>query len=127
MRPGRIVMLVLGTLSALLGLGLLVGAGVAGWANYQQRDNGYFTTPSARFAADAHALTSPRLGIMTQGRSDLGPAAVPGSIMIRGSAADAAKQIFIGIAPKASVAAYLAGVQYSEITEVRGPRNSSGT
>ena len=45
MRPGRIVMLVLGALSALLGLGLLAGAGVAGWANYQQRDNGYFTTP----------------------------------------------------------------------------------
>jgi hypothetical protein len=44
---------------------------------------------------------------------------VPGSIVIRGSAADPAKQIFIGIAPQASVAAYLAGVQYSEITEVR--------
>ena len=46
MRPGRIVMLVLGTLSALLGLGLLAGAGAPGWANYQQRDNGFFTTPS---------------------------------------------------------------------------------
>lgn len=59
MRPGRIVLLVLGALSALLGLGLLAGAGVAGWANYQQRDNGYFTTPSGRFAADSYALTSP--------------------------------------------------------------------
>ena len=111
-------MLVLGTLSALLGLGLLSGAGAAGWANYQQRDNGYFTTPSARFAADGYALTSPRLGIMTQGRSDMGPVTVPGSIVIRGSAADPSKQIFIGIAPQASVGAYLAGVQYAEIREV---------
>ena len=59
MRPGRIVMLVPGTLSALLGLGLLAGAGAVGWANYQQRDNGFFTTPVERFAADSYALTSP--------------------------------------------------------------------
>ncbi|MDQ0823591.1 hypothetical protein QFZ69_004470 [Arthrobacter sp. V1I7] len=120
MRPGRIVMLVLGTLSALFGLGLLAGAGAAGWANYQQRDNGYFTTPSARFAADSYALTSPRLGVMTQDRfSDTASVNVPGSIVIRGSAADPAKQIFIGIAPQAAVATYLADVQHSEVTDVR--------
>ena len=66
MRPGRIVMLVLGTLSALLGLGLLAGSGAVGWANYQQRDNGFFTTPVERFAANSFALTSPRLDIMTE-------------------------------------------------------------
>ena len=42
---GRIVMLVLGTLAALLGLGLLAGAGATGWANYQQRDGGYLHHP----------------------------------------------------------------------------------
>ena len=120
MRPGRIVMLVLGALSALLGLGLLGGAGVAGWANYQQRDNGYFTTPSGRFAADSHALTSPRLGGMDQDRfSDTAPVNVPGGIVIRGSAADPTRQIFIGIAPQAEVAAYLADVKHSEVTDVR--------
>ena len=118
MRPGRIVMLVLGTLGALLGLGLLAGAGAMGWANYQQRDNGYFTTPPGRFAADGYALTSPRLDLMTEDRPGRGPATVPGSILIRGSGADPAKQIFIGIAPQASVATYLADVQHSEITEV---------
>jgi hypothetical protein len=120
MRPGRIVMLVLGTLSALLGLGLLAGAGVAGWANYQQRDNGYFTTPSGRFAADSYALTSPRLGLMARDRfSDSAAVNVPGSIVIRGSAADPTRPIFIGIAPQAEVAAYLADVKHSEVTDVR--------
>ncbi|MGY2744709.1 DUF4389 domain-containing protein [Arthrobacter sp. UYCu723] len=120
MRPGRIVMLVLGTLSALLGLGLLAGAGAAGWANYQQRDNGFFSTPSERYAADSYALTSPRLDVMTDGRfPEAGPVNVPGSIMIRGSAADAAKAIFIGIAPQADVAAYLADVKHTEFIEVR--------
>jgi Domain of unknown function (DUF4389) len=119
MRPGRIVMLVLGALSALFGLGLLAGAAAAGWANYQQRDNGYFTTPTARFAADAYALTSPHPGAMAPGRSVPGPVNIPASIMLRGAAADPAKQIFIGIAPRASAAAFLADVRHAEITEVR--------
>ena len=119
MRPGRIVMLVLGTLSALLGLGLLAGAGAVGWANYQQRDNGFFTTPVERFAADSYALTSPRLDIMTESSFPETSPVVPGSIMLRGSAADPAKAIFIGIAPQADVAAYLAGVNHSEIVDVR--------
>jgi hypothetical protein len=112
-------MLVLGTLSALLGLGLLAGAGGLGWANYQQRDNGFFTTPVERFAADSYALTSPRLDIMTESNFPETSPVVPGSIMLRGSAADPAKAIFIGIAPQADVAAYLAGVNHSEIVDVR--------
>jgi hypothetical protein len=120
MKPGRIVMLVLGTLAALLGLGLLAGAGFTGWANYQQRDGGYFTTPSERYTVDSYALTSPRLNVMTDaGPSGVDPAAMAGSVMLRGSAADSAQQIFIGIAPQAEVAAYLSGVRHSELTEVR--------
>ena len=119
MKPGRIVMLVLGTLSALLGLGLLAGAGFTGWANYQQRDGGYFTTPSERYTADSYALTSPRLDIMTDARPGIDPAVIPGSVMLRGSTADSARQIFIGIAPQAEVAKYLTDVRHSEVTEVR--------
>lgn len=119
MRPGRIVMLILGTLSALIGLGLLAGAGATGWANYQQRDNGFFTSPVERYSSDSYALASPRLNIMTQGGlSDSAPIDVAGSVLLRGSA-DAGKEIFIGIAPRNAVAAYLAEVKHSEITEVR--------
>jgi len=113
-------MLVLGTLLAMLGLGLLAGAGFTGWANYQQRDGGYFTTPSERYTADSYALTSPRLDVMTEvGPGGVDPAAMAGSVMLRGSTADSAQQIFIGIAPQADVAAYLSGVKHSELTEVR--------
>ena len=119
MRPGRIVMLVLGTLSALLGLGLLAAAGAAGFANYLQRDNGYFTTPSERYATNSYALTTPRLDIMAdEGVPDTAPVGVVGSVMLGGSAA-AGKEIFIGIGPRSDVAAYLNGVSHSEITEVR--------
>ncbi len=120
MKPGRIVMLVLGTLAALLGLGLLAGAGFTGWANYQQRDGGYFTTPSERYTADSYALTSPRLDVMTDaGPTGVDPAVIAGSVLLRGSAADSAKQVFIGIAPQADVARYLTDVRHSELTEVR--------
>ena len=47
------------------------------------------------------------------------PVVVPGSVLLRGSAADPAKAIFIGIGPQADVAAYLAGVSHSEIVDVR--------
>ena len=119
MRPGRIVMLVLGTLSALLGLGLLSAAGAAGFANYLQRDNGYFTTPSERYATNSYALTTPRLDIMTEGGvPDTAPAGVVGSVMLGGSA-PAGKEIFIGVGPRNDVDAYLDGVRHAEITEVR--------
>ena len=119
MRPGRIVMLVLGTLSALLGLGLLAAAGAAGFANYLQRDNGYFTTPSERYATNSYALTTPRLDIRAdEGVPDTAPVGVVGSVMIGGSAA-AGKEIFIGIGPRSDVTAYLNGVSHSEITAVR--------
>ena len=119
MRPGRIIMLVLGTLSALLGLGLLAAAGAAGFANYLQRDNGYFTTPSERYATNSYALTTPRLDIMAdEGVPDTAPVGVVGSVMIGGSAA-AGKEIFIGIGPRSDVEAYLNGISHSEITEVR--------
>lgn len=120
MKPGRIVMLVLGTLSALVGLGLLAGAGATGWANYQQRDGGYFTSPLERFSGDSYALTSPRLDIMTgRGMAEGTSVDIPGSVVLRGSALDPGKSIFIGIAPRADAAAYLAGVKHTEIIEVR--------
>ncbi|MDQ0754882.1 DUF4389 domain-containing protein [Arthrobacter sp. B3I4] len=120
MKPGRIVMLVLGTLAALLGLGLLAGAAFSGWANYQQRDGRYFTTPSERYSVDSYALTSPRLNVMSDaGPAGVDPAGIAGSVMLRGSTADSARQIFIGIAPQSDVASYLNNVKHSELVEVR--------
>ena len=120
MKAGRIVMLVIGALCAMVGLGMLAGAGVAGWANYQQRDGRYFVTPSEQFFGDSYALTTPRLDGMTGGSlPDGGPAHLPGSVLLRGSSTDPGKEIFIGIAPRADVAAYLAGVRHTEIVDVR--------
>jgi predicted TPR repeat methyltransferase len=59
MKPGRVVLLVLGSLFALLGVGLLVGSGSLSWALATQRDSdGFFTTSSQRYAASSFAITS---------------------------------------------------------------------
>jgi hypothetical protein len=113
------VMLVLGTLAALLGLGLLAGAAGVGWLNFQQRDEGYFTTQPHRFDAPSSAITSAGLDVMVNGRlPDVIPSDTAGSILLRGSAASAGKGIFIGVAPQQDAARYLEGVKRSEIREL---------
>ena len=120
MKAGRIVMLVLGALCAMVALGLLAGAGVAGWVNYQQRDGRYFVTPSAPFSANSYALTTPRLDLRTgDSMRDSAPVGFVGSVLLRGSTTDPGKEIFIGVGPRAEVAAYLAGVRHTEIVDVR--------
>jgi hypothetical protein len=111
-------MLVLGTLAALAGLGLLTGAGAVGWANFQQRDNGYFTTPTERYDVDSHAITSAGMNVMVDKELPSGlPADSAARILLRGTSASG-KDLFIGIGPQADVAKYLTDVRHSELTAV---------
>lgn len=118
MKPGRIVMLVLGTLAALMGLGLLTAAGAVGWVNFQQRDNGYFTTPTERYDVATRAITSPGMNVLVdQELPDVLPVDSAGRVLLRGTSASG-RQIFIGIGPQEDVARYLANVRHSELTKV---------
>jgi hypothetical protein len=113
------VMLVLGTLSALLGLGLVAAAAGTGWLNIQQRDEGFFTSSTERFEASSNAITSVGVDIMVGQRlPDVIPSDTAGSILIRGASATAGKDLFIGVAEQQDVARYLDGVRRSEIREL---------
>ena len=57
-RTGAVVLLIVGSLVALLGLGVVIGAGLFGAVGLQQRNSGYLNSPSATFSADSYALTS---------------------------------------------------------------------
>lgn len=119
MKPGRIVMLVLGTLAALMGLGLLTGAGAVGWVNFQQRDDGYLTTPTERYDVATRAITSPGLNVLVdEEMPDVLPVDSAGRLLLRGTSASG-QQIFIGIGPQEDVARYLDNVRHSEITELK--------
>jgi hypothetical protein len=116
MSPLRVVVIVLGSIVALLGFALLAGAGVLGWALATQRDDaGYFTTSTERFRTPTAAITSRDIDL---GRPDDWWADRDiATVRIRAEAASGTP-IFVGIARDATVARYLAGVPHDEITDV---------
>jgi hypothetical protein len=113
MKPGYIVMLVFGTIFALLGFSLAVVGAAAASAGSVQDGNGYLNTPAEQFSVTSYALTSPRM----ESAGERGLPAGIGSIRLRATSTTDA-DIFIGVAPQAVVDRYLAGVNHSELTNV---------
>ena len=118
MSAGRIVLIVLGSIGALLGLALLVGGGFLLWADRTQREDGYVTTSTERFETSTYALTRTRLEV---------DADVPkwvlndnwfGKIRIRGESGTGGKQLFIGIGAQADVGRYLGSVAHANVEDI---------
>jgi len=99
MSAGRVVLIVLGSIGVLFGVAVLAGGGFLLWADRTQREDGYLTTPTERFATPTYALTRTR------------------KIRIRGESADE-KTLFIGIGPQADVARYLGTVAHANVQDV---------
>jgi hypothetical protein len=111
---GRVVAVVAGALIALLSLCLLLGGGVALWADTTQRDaDGWLSSPWHRFETPTRALTAEGLDLGRPGDS------LPdfGSLRIRARATDG-RAVFIGIAPEARVDTFLRDVSHTEVTEI---------
>lgn len=118
MKPWRVVFLVLGSVSALIGLGLLAAGGVVGWAEATQRDDaGYFTTSTQRFHTRTAAITTRDIDLGTPGPDDWWSDRNLATVRIRAASATA-RPIFLGIARDADVERYLAGVPHDEISDV---------
>ena len=115
MKPARIVSLVIGSLLALIGFGLLTGGGILGWAVATQRDDaGYFTTSNQQFATNSYALTSDKIDLGDPGPDGFGEwanATVRVSVDSAGSG-----EVFVGIARDGDVETYLKGVPHDDIT-----------
>jgi hypothetical protein len=117
-RPLRIVVIVLGSVAALVGLALLTGAGVLGWALTTQRDGaGYFTTSTQRFHSRTAAITSRDIDLGRPGPDDWWADRDIATVRIRAESGSDAP-IFVGIARDAAVARFLRGVPHDEITDV---------
>jgi hypothetical protein len=117
MSAGRVILIVLGGLGVLFGLALLAGGGFLLWADRTQREDGYLTTPTERFATPAYALTRSRLEVDTEGAKWVLNDSWFGKIRIRGESADE-KTLFIGIGPQGEVAKYLATVDHTNVEDV---------
>ncbi len=114
MSAGRVALIVLGSIGALLGLAPLVGGGFLLWADRTQREDG----PTERFATSTYALTRTRLEVDADGPDWLWNDNWFGKIRVRGESAVGGKLLFIGIGPEAAVARYLGSVAHANVEDI---------
>jgi len=118
MKPARVILLVLGSLIAMIGFGLVAGGASLGWALGTQRDDaGFFTTSNERFATDSYAITSDKIDLGDPGPDDWWADRDLATVRISVDSSGTAG-VFVGIGPEADVEAYLAGVPHDDITNV---------
>ena len=114
-------MLVLGSIIAVIGFGVLAAGASLGWAYGTQRDDaGFFTTSNERFETDSFALTSDKIDLGQAGRDDWWADRNLATVRIIVDNADA-RPVFVGIGPESEVEAYLAGIPHDDITDVDVP------
>ena len=87
-RTGHVLLMVAGALLGLLGLTLAGLATAAAWAAVQQRDGGFITAPTHRYAVSSYALTTTDLDVLID--DDLPAAARPDAarVVVRATPAD---------------------------------------
>ena len=93
------------------------GGGFLLWADRTQRDDGYLTTPTERFATPTYALTRTRLEVDTDGSGWVLNESWFGKVRIRGESSGD-KTLFIGIGPQAEVARYLGTVAHANVQDI---------
>jgi len=112
---GRILLIVFGALALLVSLGLLGGGSGLLWADRTQRDSaGYLNTDSERVDSGAYAVVARDLMVEVPGW--MTGADRLGSVRVSVSPSQGDRAIFLGIAPRSSVDAYLGGVSRDELT-----------
>src|SRR2546421_5021193 len=114
---GRVILIVLGSIVALLGLGLAAGGGFLLWTDLTQREGGYLTTPTERFATSTYALTREKLEVDAGGSNWIWNDNWLGKVRIRTEGASA-KPLFIGIGPEPAVAGYLGRVAHADVEDI---------
>jgi hypothetical protein len=119
MKAGRVVMIVIGAVLALIGFGLLAGA-TAGLVAYgTQRTDGYFQTGEVRLTSTTYAITSNHVDLeSTPGGMDwIVERGALGTVRLRIDPGREGTPIFAGIGPTTDVATYLGGVNHDVIRD----------
>jgi hypothetical protein len=115
---GRIVVLVLGILAALLALAFLGGGGTLLWADQTQRDaDDFVSTDPQRFSSDAYAILSESIDIDEDIPDWLLSEDVVGSVRVQAEDAED-DEIFLGLGPTTDVRRYLAGVGHAVVRDL---------
>ena len=116
MSPGRIVALVVGSIVAMIAVGMIAGGAAIVWLDTTQRDaDGFFTSPTFTLATESYALTSESIDL-DAGPGDWWPDDLA-EVRISAEAIDGG-DLFVAIADSAAVDAYLAGVAHEEVVHL---------
>jgi Domain of unknown function (DUF4389) len=114
-RGGGVVLLVLGSIAALLAFALLAGGCAAVVLDRTQRDDdGFLMTPTEDFSTATYAIVSQNADLDLDG-PDWATTDFFGTARIR---SESERPVFVGIAREADVAGYLGGVERAVVTEV---------
>jgi hypothetical protein len=108
---------VVGALLVLFSLALLGAGGTALWADRTQRDGGYVTTGDHEFSTSGSALATAPTDLGSAGVGWLYSPSLLGKVRIRVTPVGAGAPLFVGIARSADAERYLAGVNYTVISE----------
>ena len=115
---GRILLIVFGSLLALIGLAIAAAGGAVLFANETMRDSeGFFTTRTEMYATATRALRSEDLSIVGGTSVDIADGDFA-TIRLRATPAGA-RPLFVGIARAADADAYLRGVAHGTSTSIR--------
>ena len=114
-KAGRIALIVVGIVAALLSLGFLAGGGALVVLDQTQRDSdGFLMSPSEDFSTATYAIVSDSADV-DFGGSDRAARAILGDVRIR---SESTRDVFVGIGPDDEVDAYLDGVEHSVVTRI---------
>jgi hypothetical protein len=112
----RVLRVLLGVVAILVALPLLLG-GVTLWAAMQHRAaDGSFTAPLAPIPTTGYAVVVPDVDALLRQEA---PFVRGGDTTLRFTAGTPTGAAFIGLAPRAAVERYLAGVETSQVTGIR--------
>jgi hypothetical protein len=118
-RASRVVMLVVGVLLALTGLGLgAAGTGVLFAYGVGGDQDGYLTSPAFDLQTDTYAITVEELELV-EAPGEWTPWGDRLDLRVTVTAAEG--PVFVGLAPRAEVAAYLDGVAHDELQRLDLP------
>src|SRR3954470_16757736 len=116
-RTRQIVLIVVGSLSALLGIVLIAAGGVLLWAqNAKQGADGYFVTAAKVLTTNSHALVSDELEFGNAAPMRSFRHGRLGTIRIT-AASKNQHEVFVGIGRTLRVKKYLRSVAHDEVTD----------
>jgi hypothetical protein len=114
---GRVAAVTVGSVLALVSLGMFVAAGAALWANGEKDDQGYVSTRTERFHTPTAALRTENLDVDLGGTATVLASDLYGKVRLRVTPR-AGKDLFVGIARTRDVTHYLRGTAHTSVTDL---------